>query len=528
MSQAEQDELSKLTLEDVLCGSGYADIPASPLQRAICRVAQGRPLEELACDPDVIAAFGGATALESLPSQRPAVLEIVAGVRAGKSMIAACAAVCAALTSDQRHLKLHEVARFPTLAPTVDAADATLTHQRGIIEHSPLLSRYLDDEPTSDTITLRRPDGRRVELVVVAAKRGGLSVRNRWLCGFVLEELAQFGAEETGAVVNAEEILRAAETRLLPGCTGWLISSPYGPQGLLHELWKRYFGRPGRTVVVHASTRQLNPSFPQAQIDAVRADNPDVASREHDAGWLDADSAFLPATIVDPAIRKELWRTGTATAAGMDTATRGNSWTLAVAWSEHGPDGAQQRIIIGGVWSWTGSKSAPLSPRDTLIEIARVLAPYRITRIHVDSWSFDAMADHARAAGLELIEHPAGDRDLPYQRLRVLLGNGDLELPPDPVMRSDLLAMRQRANSAGVKIHLPRTANGRHCDYAPSVALAAMHAENHVGRLVMHTPTSIGSIRPGPITRTRPGAMWGPRRGDRDRSPSGVIRRRMN
>ncbi len=512
--------LTGLTLEQVFVGQGFAAVPTSPLQLAIARAAQGRPLEGV-IDGEACARHFGVAELAPV---LPALVVLIAGVRGGKSWLASCAAIHASLTADLSQLQSHELPRFPIIAPTVDAARATFTILCGILQASPVLCRFIEGEPTSDTAVICRPDGRRVEVVVVAAARGGLSVRNRWLVGFVLEEVAQFGTEGTGAVVNAEDILKAARTRLLPGCQGWLISSPFGPVGLLYELYKKHFGKPGRTLVVHAPTRALNPSFPQSQIDEIAAEDPDTAAREYGAEWVDADSAYLGAALVDPAVRTSpLYRPGRAFAAGMDPATRGNHWTLAVAWSEplqKSPaldDGEQQRkrVIVGGVWSWAGSKSKPLSPRDTLAEVAATLKPYGVQRIHVDGWSFDAMADHARAVGLSLVEHPAVDRDVPYQRLKALLGNGDLELPPDPVLRNDLLALRQRATSSGVKIHLPHTSNGRHCDFAPSVALAVMHAERisgiDTGR-VIHIPGRYSAAGDDIKIKRPDGSTYGSRR----------------
>ena len=118
-------------------------------------------------------------------------------------------------------------------------------------------------------------------------------MRLGWLAGFVLDEAALFGESAAGAAVNAEEILQAAETRLLPGGQGWVISSPYGPTGILYDLYCKHWGKPGHTLVVRAPTRAMNPMFPQEQIDKIRAEKPDVASREYDAEWVDADSAFF-------------------------------------------------------------------------------------------------------------------------------------------------------------------------------------------------------------------------------------------
>ncbi len=469
--------MSMFNLESIFAGQGFADTPASPLQRAICRAAEGRPLANVLSSEECRTYFGCEP--EDLPSERARRVVIIAGIRGGKSLLSCCAAIAACLTADLASaLKARELPRYAIIAPTIDAARATYTQLVGILQSSKVLRTFVEGEPTADTVVIKRPDGRRVEIVVTAAHRGGLSVRNRWLVGFTLEEVASFGSESEGHAVNVEEILRAAETRLLPGCQGWLISSPFGPVGLLFEFHQRFFGRPGSTLVVHAPTRALNPSFPQSRIDEIRAESPDVAAREYDAQWVEAETSFLPAITVQSAIRAEpLIRPGRATVAAMDPATRGNDWTLAVSWADQVQrEGAfANRVTVAGVWRWQGSRKAPLSPKATLGEIANILRPYGVSTIAVDGWSFDALNDHAQAVGLRLERNE--DRDAPYFTLRTLLANGLIELPPDATMRQDLLSVRQRSTAGGIKVHLPKTADGRHCDFAPSVALAAHRAE---------------------------------------------------
>ena len=476
------ESMQDLTLEAMVTGHGLADLEASPLQLAICRAVDGRPVGD-ALDDDALEQHFG---VRELPSLRPVIVALVCGVRSGKSFLAACKLIHAALTADLSRLKRHEVARGAVVAPSVDAAKATFTLLVGILRSSDVLAGFVEGEPTADSVTLRRPDGRCVELVVVAAHRGGLSVRNRWLVALILEEVAQFGVEATGAVVNAEELLRAAVTRLVPGGQVWLVSSPYGPVGLLHTTWREHFGRPGRVLVVHAPSRSMNPSVvTQAVYDAVAAESPDVAAREYGAEWLDADSAFLPAMLIDPATRDEpLVRRrpiGAACFAGMDPATRGNSWPLAVACRER-VEGGGQRVSVLLARQWTGSKAVPLSPRAVFREVADLLRPYGVRRIHVDGWSFDALADHAQTVGLQLYQAPSTERDARYGKLKALAANGELELPPDPTLRTDLIALRQRATAGGVRIELPRTADGRHCDFAPAVALAVAQAAGTASR----------------------------------------------
>jgi len=495
-----------LTLERLVTHPRLADLPASPLQRAICRVADGVPVGE-ALGPIERERHFGTT---KLPSDRPQLMTLICGVRGGKSFLAACAAIWTCLTIDMGHMKPYEVAQFLIVGPVRKKALETLILLRGIVESSPVLSRCLAREPTQDTLTLKRPDGRVVDIMAVAAGKSGTSFRGMWLAGFVLEECAQFGSASDGAAVNADDILSAARPRLMRGGIGWLISSPFGPTGLLYDMWREHFGAPSSdVVVVHAPTLALNPSFDQRALEAERQRDPDNARREYDAEWLDAECSFYASAAVDRATRDApLIRPpvpGTWCAAGMDTATRGNSWTLAVAWAvptgRRAPDNDDEdealrgmRVTVGGCWQWTGSKSAPLVPSVVLRQIAAILRPYAVRSIHVDRWSFDAMNDIARSCGLNLIEQPSPAQTEAYGKLSSVLANsiGDepaLELPPGQLepgkpaherssnlVRADLVAVRKRATAGGVRVELPRTTDGRHCDFAPAISTAVAQA----------------------------------------------------
>src|SRR5262245_22825737 len=98
-------QLSSLTLEDVFAGRGFADIPASPLQLAIARAARGQPLNDV-IDPDACERFFGVPALTPT---LPTLVVLIAGVRGGKSWLAASAAIHACLTADLSQLQMHEL-----------------------------------------------------------------------------------------------------------------------------------------------------------------------------------------------------------------------------------------------------------------------------------------------------------------------------------------------------------------------------------------------------------------------------------
>ncbi len=467
-----------ISTELLLTGPTGFDLPASPLQLALVRAADGLPIGDELEDDAVLRHFGCERSALGLVA--PVLVVVVAGVRAGKSLIAACAAVKGSLTADLSALKSHEIARFACVAPNVDNATATFRLLVGSVLASPKLRSLVVGEPTSDTIVIRRPDGREVEIVVVAASRGAVTLRSRWLAGFVLDEVALFGSEPTGAVVNAEELLRAAETRLVPGGQGWLISSPFGPQGLLHAMYVDHFGKPDRVLVCHAPTRAMNPSFPAEQVEAIRARQPDVAAREYDAAWIDAETAFFDGASIERATRKAPLIVDREDACDyvcvIDPGFRANAWTMAIATQRQTPAGVKHAIVHAR--EWRGSKVAPLSPRAVFAEMRVDLDRYRIRDVYSDQASGDALRDVARLEGINLIVEAStqASKLSMYANLATLLHTDSAELPPVAAVRQDLLGVRKRIGRNGVSVDLSRTADGRHSDFAPSVAGALAKA----------------------------------------------------
>lgn len=474
-----------ITLEDVLVGHGYAALDASPLQLAITRAADGRDLGGV-LEPSALRAHFG---VDELSPVAVALVVLVCGVRSGKSFIAACAAIKSCFCADLSKLKAHEIPRYAIVAPTVDNATATFRILAGIVGESPILSTLVVKQ-TDGELVLRRLDGRTVEIVVVAAHRGAVTMRSRWLLGFVLEEVAFFGEDAAGAAITGEELLRAGESRLVPGGQGWVISSPFGPTGMLWDLYRTHFGKPGRVLVVHAPTVAMNPAFDPAQVEAVRARDPDAAAREYDARWLDPTSSLIAATSLDKCIRKspaELPREpGHTYLASMDPGTRGNSWTLVI------------KTCVGGkhvfvfAKQWTGSKSAPLDPKAVLREIGGILERYGMQGVWADAYGSDFLQRLALDCGVAVWQETtsAADKVQRYTELALQIANGGVELPPDETVRRDLLGIRKVARQGSVQIVLPHTADGRHADFAPAIVMA-LHQyvpEPRKGRAKQGTP----------------------------------------
>lgn len=436
---------------------------ATPLQRAITRAAEGLPLG--LPEDDVKKYFGAA------PLMKPNLMVLVCGVRSGKSLMAVCAALYSALTADLSALLSHERARVVIVAPTIANAETTFRLLIGAMQSAPLLKRLIVGDPKSDLISIRRSDARVVDIAVVAAHRGAVALRGTWLAGYVLEETAFFGADATGYVVNAEELYRAAATRLVPNGQGWVISSPMGPQGLLYDLWKIHFGKPAEICVVHAPTLAMNNVTVNAKtIEEIRKRDPDAAAREYDALWSDADLVLISSIHLDAAEREELevpWVEGQSYVAAMDPATRGNAWTLVVA-SKY-LEKPSQRVVFAK--QWIGSKVKPLDPDDVLRQCAEILQTYELDRCMTDQYSADANKAIALRHALYLIDATstqADNVDL-FTSMATKFSDGEVEIPKDPFVRNDLLGIRKKVSSR-ISIVLPKTPDGRHCDYAPAIA----------------------------------------------------------
>src|SRR5262245_52356972 len=134
-----------LTLEQ-LCTSptGFGVTTASPLQRAICRIADGLPLGDVSECDEVRAAIGNIEALGA--AQRPAEMLILSGIRTGKSLLAAALAVRASQTCDISKLGPGETPRVSVVSLTVDLARVVFEHIVGNVLARPALRRL--DVPT--------------------------------------------------------------------------------------------------------------------------------------------------------------------------------------------------------------------------------------------------------------------------------------------------------------------------------------------------------------------------------------------
>lgn len=462
------------TLEQLVCSPDYFGlVTATPAQRGICRIADGIPLGELAEHPDVIAMLGGRQAVAELPRERPHRICLLSAPRGAKSMTAAASAIRQSQIVDLSGLRPGEQPRVSIVSVRLDQADVVRQHLLGAVLERPKLRALLVEEPSpkGDHVILRHPSGIPIEVKVVAGSGAGSTLVSRWCAGAVFDEAPRMvGAAE--GVVNLDHMHTAIADRMRGGATVWDIGSAWAPFGPVHRDVTKHFGHPTRDlVVIRATGPMLNPSWwTPERMGELRTSNP-VAYRIALAEFADPEESLLPATTLDACTRAHLVeerREGHEYAAAIDPATRGNAWTLAIATRREG------RRAVVFVRQWIGSSVEPLDPDAVLADLAIDCRKYGVDNVETDQWSGDALRALAKRHGLNLVPWPWTQAETTdaYLDFASRAARREVELPPDPVVRADLLRVQKRVTQTGLAIALPQTSDGRHCDYAPAIVRA--------------------------------------------------------
>ncbi len=472
-----------VTLEQLLCHRlAFGLTTASPVQRAICRCADGLPLGDLAEDPTVQKVFGGAEAIAQLPTEPPKELYVVAAIRSGKSLLSAALALKIALTIDLSFLAHSEIARVSVVSLDRDKSKIIMQHLMGALEReNGLLRRYLVKSPipTEERVRVRRDDGRIVEIVVAAGKRGGGSLVSRWTVAAVFDEACRMIGAEDG-VVNFDDMRASVIARLdlLPGAMLVVVSSPWAPRGPIFDAVQTNFGKPTRNLVlVRATGPQMNPVLwtPEACEEV----------RQHDYGayrtdvlgeFADPESAFFAAEELAMVTRKAPIESAPDKSivyvAAMDPATRRNAWTLIIAGRKFVSN--VPHVVVAVARQWLPAPGVPLKPEHVLAEIKAVCDRYGVTEVHTDQWASDSNSAIARMMGFVVTETRRTSIEFVQlsDALRGAVLSGTVELPPVPALRDDMISMRKQVTNTSLRISLPVTNDGRHADYVPALLLA--------------------------------------------------------
>lgn len=433
---------------------------ATPLQLAICRIIDGEAVTKPEQVEALTKACGGV-----LPTARPTEFYLLAAIRSAKSMIAAAVGLRASQTVDLSGLRHGETPRYSILSTSRDNAKVIFKHLLGTVRAEPLLRPLLIGD-TADTITLRHPTGRGVEIHVAAGAKAGSTLVARWSLGVTFDEAPRMGGEDDG-VINLDDSARAVRGRLLPGAQILYVGSPWAPFGPVYTAVQTHFGKPTRDVlVVRAAGPDMNPVWwTPDRCDALLRTDPDTYATDVLGEFRLAEAGLFGAELDAYSRKEETLRPDAKHyyVAAMDPATRGNAWTLVVMTRER-----DKRIVVL-TKEWKGTKAEPLNPSKTFEEMAGLLRPYRVDNVVSDQWSYDSLRDTATRYGLNLRQKPLTQAESAdaWVSLRNAMIQGNVEASGQQLIE-DLKRLIRRTTQAAFAVHLPETGDGRHCDFAPA------------------------------------------------------------
>jgi len=408
--------------------------------------------------------FTTLTGLDHAPSRRPRELWLAIGRRGGKDYVGIRVLAWLALLLEWP-LSIGEVGVVMLLAVDRAQARVAFTYLRGLLESDSVLLAEVANI-TADTIQLENG----VEIQITTSDHA--AVRGRTVLAALLDEFTFWPAEQ------ALEVLRALRPAMAtqPNAMLIIISTVYSQSGPLFEAYRRHYGHADPHVLFAlATSQQLNPTLPDAFIAAELARDPAAAAAEYLSQFRTDLAAFLDAALIDGCTRsgpRELplalhSPTGGPVShhVGLDVSGgRGDATSCAVARR------VGDRVVVAAVRRWP----SPHDPLTVAEQVAEFAKPYGCTSAIADQYAAEFATSTYRKAGVALVPAEV-NRSEAYLHFLPLLASGRVELPPDPVLRAELLALERRTGRAGGRDVVDHPPHG-HDDVSNAVALACYAA----------------------------------------------------
>ena len=378
---------------------------------------------------------------------------LICGRSGGKSRALAATAVYLSCFRDWRpFLSRGETGVVAVIARDVGQAKVIFDYIKAMLLDTPILCDQVRNV-TRRNIELHR--GVTIEVNVCDFR----SIRGRTIITALCDELAYWkSADSATPDVEMLNALRPA-MRAIPGAMLLAASSPFGRHGELYETHKRYHGRDDAAPLTWvAPTRVMNPSYPQAKIDAEMSRDEPRARAEYLCEWRGDLEGYIKLGVVlgcTGPYEKNQPVEGVTYVCFVDPSGGGpDSYAAAIAHRE------KDRIIVDALY-----ESGPnYSPNRAVEEIVSFIRPYRIHKVVGDR--FGGAATHREAFG----RHHVGYRDAEknrtelYQSLLPLFNSAIITIPRNDTLTQQLVSLQRRVHPSGRESidHAP----GRHDDLA--------------------------------------------------------------
>jgi hypothetical protein len=292
----------------------------------------------------------------------------------------------------------------------------------------------------------------------------------------IADEVARWIDNDTGAN-PATEILASLRPTLATQKLAKIVLSS-SPLGRLDAHAKAFDqGNTPHQIVAFAPTWIANETISEADTHALETDEARWSREFAAVPCEETETSLLSAATLDKITRAQPGdirpEAGVSYVLAIDPSEGVNGFAMAIAGRRFVGDRIRRSIVM--VREWRSTKSVPLSPEWVMGQIAALAKPYSVDDCWTDQFSGAALRDIGARHDLYLRVEPmtAGLKIQRYTDLATMANDQAIEIPPDPMLRADLLQIRQVLTPAGFAIRLGRTSDGRHADTA-SVACAAL------------------------------------------------------
>jgi hypothetical protein len=369
------------------------------------------------------------------PNRQVSELIVISGRRAGKDSIAALIAAHAAAFRDYHALRPGERAVVQCLAVSREQAQIVLGYTRAYFSRPPLSS--LVERETANGLELTT--GATID-IVTNSFRGS---RGRSTALAIFDECA-FWRDESSAQPD-KETYRAIKPGLATVKNSMLImiSSPYRKSGLLHDKFRKHFGKSGDVLVIVAPSIRLNPTLDQATIDKALADDPEGAPaewlgtfRNDIAGWAPRElieGAIDPHVAARPPVKDVRYFGGCDPSGGV-----GDAFACGIAHAEG------NTILLDALVEI----AAPFTPTAAVQQIASVLKTYGIREVTGDKYSANWVVEAFARHGITY-KHSERDRSAIYLDALPLFTAGRARLVDSTRIVNQFTALERRSTAIG-------------------------------------------------------------------------------
>jgi hypothetical protein len=401
---------------------------------------------------------------------------VCAGRRAGKTQAMVVFAIWIAVFCDHRGiLQPGETGTVLIVSQTQRWSREILTRIEGVLLHgnpqsSPLASLIV--RRTAETIDLSNG---------ISIEARPASYRNlrgpTYICG-IADELAHWFTSVDYANPDVE-ILAAVRAGMLTTRGPLLMcSSVYAKTGALYEAWRRYFGPsgPADILVAPATTRDLHPSIPQAEIDLALERDPVANRAEYLSEWRTDTEGFITRDIVEACVRdwnelpprpRVFYQMFIDQASGV---SEGDSFAMAVAHLEG------DRVIVDAI-----REARP--PFDFFEVVQTMLLPlckaYGIGEVVGDNYAGELAKEPIRKAGISFELAQKHKSQLYSDPFLGMLNARRIDLPRHDRAINQICALERSVQRSG-RDQITHPTHG-HDDVANAIAGAVDLAYSHTG-----------------------------------------------